>query len=67
MGKKIKEMPEGFREFAMAIAVANGHSHPDHYADCVTAAYAGSALPPHPTDTPDEPEEKPEEDGEKQG
>lgn len=36
------------RKFARALAVANGHSHPDEYADKVAAAYV---APPEPAES----------------
>lgn len=52
MGKKKEvEQSEQFK-LARAIAVANGHSHPDYYAECVEAAYLGNELPRNPTDDP---------------
>ena len=58
-----REIPQNERDgvgsIARAIAVAQGHPNPDHFAACTVAAYCYEELPRNPTD--DVPEDCPAE------
>ena len=41
---KKKELSKDIRELVVALAIANGHSRPDEYADKVQAAFAGELI-----------------------